>query len=299
MSSQRDLFPGFNSHWIATKAGRIFARSAGAGPALVLLHGFPQSHVMWHRIAPALAEKFFVVAMDLRGYGWSSAPASAGGETYAKRAMGEDVVDVMEALGHVRFMVAGHDRGGRVGYRLALDRPGRVAKLALLDIIPTCEVWRNIEAGRAPAAHWAFLSQPEPAPETDIRKDPDSYFSGLLAKWSGSGDLSPFDPAALGAYRAAWGDSARIHAFCEDYRAGASHDRAADEIDLGAGARIACPVHILPGHFFLSSATRPALDVWRDTFAPHATGEIIESGHFLAEENPVATLRALIEFFAP
>jgi haloacetate dehalogenase len=252
---------------------------------------------MWHRVLPALTQKFSVVVMDLRGYGWSSAPRSTGGEEYTRRAMAGDVIDVMESLGHVRFMLAGHDRGARVGYRLALDHPGRISKLALLDIIPTCEVWRNIEAGRAPAAHWGFLSQAEPIPENEIKKDPDGYFSGLMAKWSATGDLKPFSPAALESYRSACGDSSRIHAMCEDYRAGAKQDRLADEADLKAGKTIDCPVHILPGNFYLTSGAKPALDVWRETFAPHATGEVIEAGHFVAEENPDETARAMLEFF--
>ncbi len=296
MAVAADLFPGFKSHWIDTNAGRIFARSAGAGEALVLLHGFPQTHVMWHAIANQLAKDFFVTVMDLRGYGWSSAPGSTGGARYTKRQMADDVIAVMEELGHVRFMIAGHDRGARAGYRLALDHPGRVSKLALLDIIPTCEVWRNIEAGRAPAAHWAFLSQKESIPEVEIRKDPDAYFSGLMTKWSGAQKLDAFHPAALEAYRAAWGDITRIHAFCEDYRAGATADRDADIADLAARKTIDCPVHVLPGNFYLTSGARPALEIWRETFAPQATGTLIQSGHFVAEENPADTLTALSDF---
>jgi haloacetate dehalogenase len=194
----RELFPGFESHWIDTEAGRIFARSGGEGPPIVLLHGFPQTHAMWHRIAPDLAKTHRVICLDLRGYGWSSAPPGGEGhETYSKRAMGRDVVSVMEQLGHVRFAVAGHDRGGRVAYRLALDEPGRVEKLALLDIIATAEAWRRIEAGLQPAAHWDFLAQPAPEPEEEIGRDPLPYFEGLMAKWSGPKSLEPFDPAAL------------------------------------------------------------------------------------------------------
>ena len=291
-----EFFPGFKPHWIGTNAGRVFARSGGKGAPLVLLHGFPQTHVMWHALAPELAKHFHVVAMDLRGYGWSSAPGSTNGAKYTKRAMGEDVVSVMEALGHVQFMVAGHDRGARVGYRLALDHPGRVSKLALLDIIPTCAVWNNIEAGRAPAAHWAFLSQKEPAPEAEIKKDPNTYFEGLMTKWSGEGGLDQFHPAALEAYRAAWGDPSRIHAFCEDYRAGAGADRQADLDDLQAKKTILCPVRIMSGNFYLTSGAKPALDVWRETFAPQATGTVIQSGHFIAEENVTETLAALKTF---
>ena len=295
-AASTEFSAGFKSHWIDTRAGRIFARSGGKGEPLVLLHGFPQTHVMWRAIAPELAQHFFVVAMDLRGYGWSSAPGSSNGEAYTKRAMSDDVIAVMEELGHIKFMVAGHDRGARVGYRLALDHPGRVSKLALLDIIPTSVVWDNIEAGRAPAAHWAFLSQKEPAPESEIKKDPNAYFTGLMTKWSGGGKLDQFHPAALEAYAQAWGDPSRIHAFCEDYRAGAGADRQADLADLQARKTITCPVHVMPGNSFLTSGARPPLEVWQETFAPQATGTVIESGHFVAEENATQTLAALTRF---
>jgi haloacetate dehalogenase len=293
-----DFFPGFASHWIDGDAGRIFARSGGEGPPLLLLHGFPQTHVMWARLAPALARRFHVVAMDLRGYGWSSAPRSDGGALYSKRAMAADAVRVMESLGHVRFRLVGHDRGARVGYRLALDQPGRVEKLALLDILPTLSVWRNIEAGVTPAAHWAFLAQKAPAPEQDIaRQGADAYFEKLMASWTHEGELRAFDARALAAYRDGWRDPARIHAFCEDYRAGATLDRAADEADLNAGRKIDAPTLVLSGAFFLTAGAAPALDVWRATFAPQAQGgQIADSGHFPAEENPQATLDALLAF---
>jgi haloacetate dehalogenase len=294
-----DLFPGFESHWIDSDEGRIFARSGGdpQSEPLVLLHGFPQSHLMWARMAGELAKRFHVVAMDLRGYGWSSAPRSKNGAAYSKRAMGADVVRVMQKLGHVRFRVVGHDRGARVGYRLALDQPGRVEKLVLLDILPTMEVWRNIKAGVTPAAHWAFLSKPEPAPENEIaRIGPNSYFEGLMQAWTQDQSLRAFGAAALSEYRNAWGDTSRIHAFCEDYRAGAQQDLAADEADLEARCTIEAPVCVLSGSFFLTAGPRPALDVWRDTFAPHAMGAQIKSGHFLAEENAPYTLAALLAF---
>ena len=292
-----EMFAGFQAHWIDTDGGRIFARSAGAGEPLVLLHGFPQTHLMWGRIAPKLAQRFFVVAMDLRGYGWSSAPRSEAGALYAKRAMAADVVQVMERLGHVRFRVVGHDRGARVGYRLALDQPGRVEKLALLDILPTSEVWRSIETGDIPAAHWAFLARPAPEPENEIaRLGPDAYFGDLMHSWAKDDQLRGFDRRALAAYRDAWRDSTRIHAFCEDYRAGATLDRVADEEDLRAGRALDCPTLVLSGSFFLTRGKRPALEVWRSTFAPHAEGAEIDAGHFLAEENPEATLSALSGF---
>jgi haloacetate dehalogenase len=298
MSQPVDFFPNFASHWIDTDAGKIFARSAGSGPPLVLLHGFPQSMVMWRRVAPLLTQHFHVVVMDLRGYGWSSAPDSDNGELYTKRIMAGDVVQAMEELGHIRFHLAGHDRGARLGYRLALDHPGRIEKLVLLDILPTVEVWKNIRSGKTPAAHWTFLSQPAPTPEHDIAtQGPDAYFEGLLAKWSKSQTLSAFDRAALEAYRSAWGDTSRIHAFCEDYRAGAAQDLAADEADVAARKTLSCPAHILWGNFYLTAGATTPLDVWRAGFAPQATGTAIDSGHFLAEENPQATAEALLSFF--
>ncbi len=292
-----DLFPGFQSTNVPTDAGRIFTRSGGSGPPLALLHGFPETMAMWHRLAPALSAAFSVVLIDLRGYGWSSAPGSHGGANYTKRRMGDDVIAVMERFGHTRFALAGHDRGARVGYRLALDHPGRLSALALLDIIPTVEVWRQMEAGSPQAPHWRMLAEAEPKPETEIGKDPDAYFEGLMRKWSGDPNLAAFDPRALAHYRAAWGDPSRIHAMCEDYRAGATLDRAADEADLGAGKTIACPVHVLASAGYLQAqGGETAVNTWRRTFAPQATGTTIETGHFVAEEAPGEAEAALLPF---
>ena len=293
-----DLFPGFESHWIATEAGRIFARSGGSGPPLVLLHGFPQTHAMWHRLAPELAKTHRVVCMDLLGYGWSAAPhGDASHETYSKRAMGRDVVQVMEELGHVRFAVAGHDRGARVGYRLALDEPGRVERLALLDILPTFEVWNRIQAGIQPAAHWEFLARPEPEPETEIGRDPLSYFENLIRSWSGSKSLDFLDRRALAAYRQSCNEPTRIHAFCEDYRAGATLDPQQDEVDLAAGKTISCPVFLVwSARYLARPGAEPPLDAWRRTLAPGITGSEIDCGHFVAEEAPAETLAALRAF---
>ncbi len=297
MTDLPDLFPGFASHWIETGGARIFARTAGVGEPLILLHGFPQTMAMWHRIAAKLARTFCVVMIDLRGYGWSSAPDSDGGAGYSKRAMGEDVVVAMETLGHVRFSVIGHDRGARVGYRLALDHPGRVTKLALLDIIPTIEVWKNVRAGVAASAHWGFLSRPAPTPEKDIAADPDGYFEGLMTKWANTQSLASFDPRAMAQYRAFWGDPTRIHAMCEDYRAGATLDLAADEADLAAGKSILCPVLNITGDFYLTrSATETPVQIWRRTFAPGVSGGMVPGGHFVAEEAPVETFDALARF---
>ncbi|WP_230533184.1 alpha/beta fold hydrolase [Microvirga roseola] len=296
-----DLFPGFESHWIDTEHGRIFARSKGDGPPLVLLHGFPQTHATWHHLAPALAETHKVVCMDLRGYGWSTAPeGDPQHETYSKRAMGRDVIRVMEKLGEIRFTVIGHDRGARVGYRLALDHPGRVERLAMLDILPTFHVWEQMKAGKIPEAHWGFLSQPRPKPEEEIGRDPLSYFEGLMKLWSAAGDLDIFDRRAMESYRKSCNEPSRIHAFCEDYRAGATRDIEADEADLAAGKKIQCPVQLIWSDFYLVSGpvgqAQPPLDIWRRSFAPHITGIGVTSGHFVAEEHPSATLEALQAF---
>lgn len=298
MPDLADLFPGFASRTVSTEAGRIFARVGGSGPPLALLHGFPQTMAMWHRLAPALAQAFTVVAMDLRGYGWSAAPRSTAGEAYAKRRMADDIVAVMDELGHARFALAGHDRGARVGYRLALDQPGRLTGLALLDIVPTAEVWRQMEAGSPQAPHWRTLAAPEPQPETEIGTDPDAYFEGLMRRWVQGSSLAAFDPRALAHYRAAWGDPSRVHAMCEDYRAGATLDRAADEVDLAAGRTIDCAVHVLASAGYLQNdGGEPALETWRRTFAPRATGIVVGCGHFIAEEAPADAESSLLAFF--
>lgn len=295
-----DLFPGFAARWLDGDAGRLFARVGGDGPPLVLLHGFPQTHVIWHRVAPTLARSHRLVCLDLRGYGWSAAPrGDAGHETYSKRAMGRDVVAVMEALGHVRFAVCGHDRGARVAYRLALDEPGRIERLVLLDILPTSEVWRRIEAGEQPAAHWDVLARPEPEPEQAIGRDPLPYFEGLLRDWSGMRSLDVFDPQALAAYRQGVNEPSRIHAFCEDYRAGRGPDRVHDEADLAAGRRIACPAHLVwsTGYLGRHGGEAPGA-VWRRSLAPELTDASVACGHFVAEEAPDETLSSVIPFLA-
>lgn len=302
MSDFADLYPGFESHWVASPEGKIFARSGGKGRGtkdlpLLLLHGFPQTHVMWHRVAAKLAQRFEVIAMDLRGYGWSSAPPDAADHsTYSKRAMGEDVLAVMDHFGHAQVHLAGHDRGGRVGYRLALDHPGRVAKLAVIDILPTAAMWHLIEAeGSTVAQHWKNLSQPAPLPENEIKARANGTLD-YLALWSGGRDLKAFDPRAVQHYRAFAQDPTRISAMCADYRAGATLDRAADEADLRAGRTITAPVLALWGTSGIPAASADPLAHWRP-YAPHVTGHAIAGGHFLPEENPDAVTAALLAFF--
>lgn len=296
MTELADLFPGFDSRWFDTEAGRIFARVGGSGPPLLLLHGFPQTHVEWHRVAPGLAKKFTVVAPDLRGYGWSSAPRSEGGALYAKRKMAEDAVKVMEALGFVQFALVGHDRGGRVGYRLALDHPGRLTKLAVIDIVPTLDVWRGMDAARAMKMyHWLFLAQPAPVPENLIAPAPLDWLDHTLASWTADKSLHRFDARAMAHYRASFSDPSRIHAACEDYRAGATIDRDLDAADHAAGRKIQPPLLVLWGnHGFPAQGASP-LDVWRQ-WAKDARGQAIECGHFPPEEAPEETLAALLAF---
>jgi haloacetate dehalogenase len=298
MDDLADLFPGFETHRIDVGMGRVFARVGGEGPPLVLLHGFPQTHACWHRVAPALAKTHRVVCLDMRGYGGSSAPPSREGAAYAKRALAIDVIEAMEHLGHARFAFAGHDRGARIGYRLALNHPGRMERLALLDILPTFRVWHEIRAGRQAARHWEFLARPEPEPETEIAKDPIGYVDGLMSAWNRQKSLHAFDPRALAHYHASASDAERVHAFCEDYRAGATLDVAADEADLAAGRKIACPMLVLTGQFYLQGGEASALAVWRETFAPNATSASAACGHFLAEEAPDETVAALARFLS-
>jgi haloacetate dehalogenase len=299
MSDLADLFPGYQSHWIDTSAGKIFARSGGKGPPLLLLHGYAQTNVMWHRVAPALAEHFSLVIADLPGYGWSSVQeAEANHAPYDKRSMAKGMVELMEALGHVRFRLAGHDRGGRVAYRLALDHPGRLEKLATLDIVPTYAMWRGIDAKLAFRIwHWTFLALPAPFPEEMIGRDPVSYWDRKTAPGTKAKSLDAFDPRALNHYRTSFSDPLRIHATCEDYRAGRTTDLQHDEADRAAGKKIGCPLLALWGAAGIpSEAEADPLATWRE-WATDVRGFAIDCGHYLPEENPDATAKALLEFF--
>jgi haloacetate dehalogenase len=300
MTATDALFPSFAPHWVDGPVGKIFARVGGEGPPLVLIHGFPQTHVMWHAVAPELARTHRVICLDLRGYGWSAAPQGDGGAAlYSKRAMGEDVVAVMESLGHLRFGVIGHDRGARVAYRLALDHPGRVERLALLDILPTLSMWEGMNAARAlQVYHWTFMAQAAPMPENLIKADPSGWLEHTMASWTQGQSIKAFAPAALAAYRQSFNDPARIHAACEDYRAGATTDLAQDHEDMAASRKILCPTFVLWGENGIPAKGASPLAIWRETFAPKAEGRGIASGHFVAEENPSGTLAALAPFLA-
>ena len=300
MADLADLYPGFASHWIDTSAGRIFARSGGEGPPLLLLHGYPQTNVMWHRVAGALAARFRLIIPDLPGYGWSDAPAADTAHApYTKRVMAAAMIELMEALGHVRFCLAGHDRGGRVAYRLALDHPGRLEKLAVLDIVPTWAMWHRMDARLANRAwHWMFLALPAPFPERMIGKDPLYFFDTRAAAGTKIKDLAAFDPRALAHYHAFFNDPVRIRATCEDYRAGRTSDLAHDEETRAAGQKIACPVLAIWGAAGgIPAEIEVPLATWRE-WASNVRGFAIDCGHYLAEEAPDATAKALLDFFA-
>src|SRR5262245_30092842 len=300
MSDLADLYPGFESRYVATSVGKIFARLGGMGPPLLLLHGYPQTNVMFHRVAPALAQQFTVVIPDLVGYGWSVAPEPEDDHVpYTKRAMAAVMIELMEALGFVHFRIAGHDRGGRVAYRLALDHGERLARIAVLDILPTHGYWQRMDRmSGLKIYHWLFLAQPHPLPERLIAGDPQFYVDYTLANWTKSKSVKAFDARALGHYRAALSDPTRIRAVCEDYRAGATIDYDHDAADRAAGKRIKVPLRVLWGAGGLAPVGGTPLDQWRQ-WADDVRGAPIDSGHFLAEENPDATAAALAEFFAP
>jgi haloacetate dehalogenase len=283
------MFDGFELSMIDTGEAVIRVRHGGSGPPLLLLLGHPQTHAMWHKVAPWLARDFTVVATDLRGYGEScKPPTTPDHEPYSKRAMARDQVAVMRHLGFEEFCVAGHDRGGRCAYRMALDHPERVRKLAVLDIIPTGETFRRADMAFGLGYwHWFFLAQPYDLPERMIGADPDNYYFR---------QRELFDPEALAAYLRCVHDPATIHAMCEDYRAGATYDFALDEADRGT-RRIACPVLALWGRKGRLEEWYDVLAIWRD-WADDVQGRAIDSGHYLAEEAPEETYAALHEFFS-
>ncbi len=271
--------------------------AAGKRP-LLLLHGFPQSHVMWHKVAPALADRFALVLPDLRGYGDSEKPGSdASHAAYSKRTMAADNVALMRALGFQRFGVCGHDRGGRVAHRLALDFPQAVERLMLLDISPTLTMYERTDMAFAQAYyHWFFLTQPEPLPEKLIGADPVFYLRCKLGGW-GSHGLEVFDPRALAEYERCFSNPAAIRAMCEDYRAAASIDLEHDRAD--AQARIACPLHVLWGERGVVHRLFAPLADWTAKSSGPVAGRATPGGHYIAEETPELLVAEMRSFFLP
>ena len=291
------MFEGFEHFQVATNDAEINAVRGGQGPPVLLLHGYPQTHAMWHRVAPKLAEDFTVVAVDLRGYGDSSKPfGSEDHATYSKRAMAADGVEVMQSLGLPSFAVIGHDRGGRVGHRMALDHPDRVTKLAVLDIVPTRHVYSTVSKDLATDYyHWFFFIQPYDLPETLIGADPGYYLRKKLGGWGTS--LDTFAPGVLAEYERCFRDPATVHASCEDYRAAASIDLVHDQADWDEGRKVECPLLALWGGRGVMERLYDVKDVWSG-YASDVRGGPLDAGHYLAEERPEETAWELTRFLA-
>ncbi|MDO9405989.1 MAG: alpha/beta hydrolase [Polaromonas sp.] len=281
---------------MTTPGARIRTRRAGSGPAVLLLHGHPQTHVMWHHVAPQLAETFTVVMMDLRGYGDSErVPASEGHDSYSKRAMARDALAVMQHHGFGSFQVLAHDRGARVAHRLALDHPAAVTRLMLLDIAPTLAMYENTTEAFARAYwHWFFLIQPPPLPEALIDSDPVRYVRSVMGKRHAG--LAAFAPAALAEYERCALIEGTAVAICEDYRASATIDLAHDRADVDAGVVLTQPLRVLWGAHGAVGQCFDVLALWRER-AGELSGCSLPCGHYIAEEAPDALLPEALSFF--
>jgi haloacetate dehalogenase len=294
------MFSGFETSIVDVGETTIFIRRRGRGRPLLLLHGFPQTHLMWHRVAPALSTEFTVVCADLRGYGSSGKPASEPNhKPYSKSVMALDMVRMMEAQGFLRFSVAGHDRGARVAYRIALDHSDRIERLAVLDVIPTGEALRRADVRSALAFWpWWLLAQPEPLPERLIMADPEIVVDNALGGWGS--DRASFPAQVRAAYIEALRDPKTVHAICEEYRAAATIDFASDTEDREADRRIMCPAFVLWSEgsgldTWYEEAGGP-LGIWRD-WTVDVRGRPISGGHFFPEQNPSETMSELRSFF--
>lgn len=287
---------------VQTSFGSVAVDISGQGHPLLLLHGFPQTGLMWRDVAPCLSRAHAVVVVDLPGYGQSDAPHEPGAEhRMSKRAMGAMLSEVMAGLGHERFAVAGHDRGGRVAYRMALDHPGKVTHLVVMDVIPTAEVWARADA-RVALAFWpySFLAQPAPLPETLLLTAPEAVVDDALKHWGTP--ASGFPPEVRDAYVAALRNPSAASAICDEYRAASTVDRAHDEADLKQGNRIACPTLVLwDGQGGLGAWYEEAggpLGIWR-RWAVDVTGRSLIGGHFFPEHNPAEVSRLVASFLSP
>jgi len=291
------FFDGFTLTTIDVPGGAIRLRHGGSGPPLLLLHGNPQSHAMWHLVAPTMAERFTVVCPDLRGYGRSfKPPATQDHAPYAKVAMAADMAPMMTALGQQRFMVGSHDRGARVAHRLALDFPDRVERLAVLDIIPTIEHFERANMSFAMSYyHWFWFAQPHPFPENLINAAPDIWFNAHTNRHERPADL--FGPEALADYLEGARSPDNIRGMCEDYRAAASIDLVHDRASRAEGRKVACPMLVLWGERGNIGKWYEPLSVWRGYCAHEVTGSPMAAGHYIAEEAPAETLAQFKLFF--
>jgi haloacetate dehalogenase len=274
----------------------LHVRTAGRGAPLLLLHGHPQSHAMWHRVAPALAQRFTVVMMDLRGYGDSGRPqADDTHAAYSKREMALDAMEVMQSCGFDQFQVLAHDRGARVAHRLAADHPHAVQRMMLLDIAPTLAMYDNTSLAFATAYwHWFFLIQPPPLPEALIESDPVRYIRSVMGKRHAG--LGAFAPEAMAEYERCIQIAGSARGICEDYRASATIDLEHDRADIAAGNKLALPLKVLWGEKGVVGQNFAVLPLWRER-ALHVSGAALPCGHYIAEEAPELLLAQAQDFF--
>lgn len=296
-------FEDFETQHFEVNGARIHVRvsrgAQGTRPALLLLHGFPQSHVMWHRVARLLQQDYCLVMPDLRGYGDSSkAPGLPDHSNYSKRTMAQDMVSVMDTLNVDRFYLCGHDRGGRVAHRLAVDHPARIKRLCVIDIAPTLDMYAATDFEFAKAYyHWFHLIQPQPLPENMIGGNPLAYLHAKLGGW-GSNSMTYIEPAALAEYERCFIKPETIHAMCEDYRASAAIDLTHDRASRAQGDKIACDTLVLWGARGVVQRLFKPLDLWQAQCAGVVSGQALPAGHFIPEELPQETARHLTEFFS-
>lgn len=297
MNSNRTFFAGFDEKFVTIESGDIRLRTGGTGMPLLLLHGNPQTHFMWHAVATELASDYTVVCPDLRGYGKSfKPPVSDDHEAYSKREMARDMVQLMHSLGYDEFYLAGHDRGGRVAHRLVLDHPGKVLKLAVLDIIPTIEHFERTDMSFAMGyAHWFWLAQPHPIPETLINATPQEWFFGHTSREPKKRDF--FHADALQDYLQAIQNPQTIMAICEDYRAAANIDLVHDRSSREAGLKIQCPLLVLWGSKGNIEQWYQPMEIWAQYCENSLEGHGIETGHYLAEEAPDTVVDEFRSFF--
>ncbi|MBI5275061.1 MAG: alpha/beta hydrolase [Burkholderiales bacterium] len=309
-ASEDGWFDGFErSGFLLPSGGELCARIGGnpAKPALLLLHGFPQTHAMWHRVAQALKRDFFLVMADLRGYGDScKQPGLPGHTNYAKRVMAQDMAELMTALGHPQFLLCGHDRGARVAHRLAVDHPNRVRRLCLIDIAPTLDMYTGNWGKQLESDphfvfgkyyyHWFHLIQPAPLPEKMIGGDAKFYLHTKLGGW-GAGGISHIEPQALAEYERCFCRAESIHAACEDYRAAAGIDLEHDRDSRSKGHKINCDTLVLWGEKGLIGKLFDPVGLWQAQCAATVSGQAMPAGHFIPEELPAETASALRDFF--
>ncbi|MBC8746347.1 haloacetate dehalogenase [Paraburkholderia sp. WC7.3g] len=295
------MFDGFEAVTVDTGESKIFLRTSGSGVPLLLLHGFPETHLMWREVASLLAKQYTIVCPDLRGYGNSGCPNSSfNHEPYSKRALARDMINVMRQIGHDHFSVAGHDRGARVGHRMALDFPDQILHFAAFDILPTEVMWDNADARFALSFWpWSLLSQPSPLPERLISAAPEAVVNDALDCWGTKGET--FSQEVREAYVDALRDPVRVHAICEEYRAAATIDREHDRSDIASGKKIMCPLLVVwSKHGGIESWYQEhggPLELWRK-FAHTVQGHAIDGGHFFPEELPTETASILHEFIS-